>query len=150
MIHSSGWHAAVFLSYLVALMPEVHNIFRPRTRPRHCQSPRHQPAAQLLPSLDWNISNSLHNEKHGVVWWLPDIYDLWSPNTIRIMWIVDERPLWNVSSILWSSGKGQARIGKGWQSRRKALKLKPLPRAYIKVGCHHPPPPPTTHKFKFT
>ena len=46
--------------------------------------------------------------------------------------------------VLWSSGKGQARIGKGWQSRRKASKLKPLPRAYIKVGCHHPPPPPTT------
>ena len=31
--------------------------------------------------------------------------------------------------ILWSSGKGQARIGKGWQSRWKASKLKPLPRA---------------------
>ena len=29
---------------------------------------------------------------------------------------------------------GQARKGKGWQSRRKALKLKPLPRAYIKVS----------------
>ena len=49
--------------------------------------------------------------------------------------------------ILWSSGKGQARIGKGWQSRRKASKLKPLPRAYTKVGCH-PPPPPTTHHPK--
>ena len=44
--------------------------------------------------------------------------------------------------FLWSSGKGQARIGKGWQSRQKASKLKPLPRAYTKVGCH---PPPTTH-----
>ena len=42
---------------------------------------------------------------------------------------------------LWSSGKGQARIDKGWQSRQKASKLKPLPRAYTKVGCH---PPPTT------
>ena len=47
---------------------------------------------------------------------------------------------------LWSSGKGQARIGKGWQSRWKASKLKPLPRAYTKVGCHHPPPP-THPKF---
>ena len=37
--------------------------------------------------------------------------------------------------ILWSSGKGQARKGKGWLLRRKASKLKPLPRAYIKVVC---------------
>ena len=37
------------------------------------------------------------------------------------------------------TGKGQARDGKGWPLRRKVLKLKPLPRAYIKVGCHHPP-----------
>ena len=36
--------------------------------------------------------------------------------------------------ILWSSGKGQARIGKGWPLRRKASKLKPLPRAYTKFG----------------
>ena len=47
----------------------------------------------------------------------------------------------NVMTILWSSSKarvrqGQARDGKRW----KALKLKPLPRAYIKFGCHHPPP----------
>ena len=41
------------------------------------------------------------------------------------------------------SGKGQARIDKGWQLRRKASKLKPLPRAYIKVGCHLPTT--TTH-----
>ena len=34
--------------------------------------------------------------------------------------------------------------GKGWQSRRKASKLKPEHRAYTKVGCHHPPPPPPT------
>ena len=39
------------------------------------------------------------------------------------------------------SGKGQARIGKGWQSRQKASKLKPEPRAYTKFGCH----PPTHH-----
>ena len=54
--------------------------------------------------------------------------------------------------FLWSSGKGQARIGKGWQSRWKASKLKPLPRAYIKVGCHHhpPPPPPPTQKSHYT
>ena len=37
--------------------------------------------------------------------------------------------------ILRSSGKGQARKGKGWLLRRKASKLKPLPRAYIKVVC---------------
>ena len=40
------------------------------------------------------------------------------------------------------SGKSQAMIGEGWPSRRKASKLKPLPRAYIKVGCH----PPTHHQ----
>ena len=42
---------------------------------------------------------------------------------------------------LWSSGKGQARIGKGWPSRRKAFKLEPLPRVFTKVGCK----PPTNH-----
>ena len=31
--------------------------------------------------------------------------------------------------FLWSSGKGQARKGKGWLLKQKALKLKPLPRA---------------------
>ena len=36
--------------------------------------------------------------------------------------------------VLWSSGEGQARIGKGWPLRGKASKLKPEPRAYIKVG----------------
>ena len=41
---------------------------------------------------------------------------------------------------LWSYCEAQARIGKGWPSRQKASKLKALPRAYIKVGCH----PPTT------
>ena len=45
--------------------------------------------------------------------------------------------------LLWSSGKGQARKGK-YGERWKALKPKPLPRAYIKVGCHPPPPPTTT------
>ena len=35
--------------------------------------------------------------------------------------------------------QGSARIGKEWPLRRKALKLEPLPRAYIKVGCHHHP-----------
>ena len=39
---------------------------------------------------------------------------------------------------MWSSGEGQARIGKGWQSRQKASKLKPEPRAYIKVGIDMP------------
>ena len=34
----------------------------------------------------------------------------------------------------------------------KAKGLKPLPRAYIKIGCHHTPPPPPTisSKFNFT
>ena len=32
--------------------------------------------------------------------------------------------------------QGSARDGEGL----KASKLKPLPRAYIKVGCHHHPP----------
>ena len=49
-----------------------------------------------------------------------------------------------LEKLLWSSGEGQARIGKGWQSRQKASKLKPEPRAYIKVGCHHHPPTTTT------
>ena len=40
--------------------------------------------------------------------------------------------------LLLSSGKGQARTGKGWPLRRKAWKLKTLPRAYIKVGWHFP------------
>ena len=38
--------------------------------------------------------------------------------------------------MLWSSGKGQVRIDKGWPLRRKTLKLEPLPRTYIKVSCH--------------
>ena len=39
--------------------------------------------------------------------------------------------------VLENSGycEAQARIGKGWPSRRKTLKLKHLPRAYIKVVC---------------
>ena len=32
--------------------------------------------------------------------------------------------------------QGRARKGKGWPVRQKASKLKPLPRAYTKVGCH--------------
>ena len=36
--------------------------------------------------------------------------------------------------------EAQARKGKGGPLRRKALKLKPLPRAYTNVG--RPPPPP--------
>ena len=34
--------------------------------------------------------------------------------------------------------KGSARDGKGWPLRRKAFRLKSLPRAYIKVDCHPP------------
>ena len=41
--------------------------------------------------------------------------------------------------------QGSARNGKEWQSRRKASKLKPLPRAYTKVGCHPP-----TRKSQYT
>ena len=37
--------------------------------------------------------------------------------------------------------QGSARYGKGWQSRRKALKLKPLPWAYTKFGWPTFPPP---------
>ena len=48
-------------------------------------------------------------------------------------------------NILWSSGEGQARIGKGWPLRPKAWKLKPEPRAYIKVSCHPPTTTTTTH-----
>ena len=45
--------------------------------------------------------------------------------------------------------------GKDWQGmapKAKGLKLKPLPRAYIKVGCHHHPPTTTTttRTFNFT
>ena len=35
--------------------------------------------------------------------------------------------------------QGSGKDRQEWQSRRKASKLKPLPRAYIKVGCHPPP-----------
>ena len=45
------------------------------------------------------------------------------------------------------SCEAQARIGRGWPSRRKGSKLKALPRAYIKVGCH---PPTTTQKCRVT
>ena len=55
-----------------------------------------------------------------------------------------------VALILWSSGKGQARIGKGWPLRWKALTLEPLPRAYTKVGCHLPTTHPPTRTFNFT
>ena len=47
--------------------------------------------------------------------------------------------------LYWNNCEAQARIGKGWQSRQKASKLKALPRAYIKIGCH----PPTTTKSLF-
>ena len=47
--------------------------------------------------------------------------------------------------MLFYSCEAQARVRQGSARdgplRRKALKLKPLPRAYIKVGCH----PPTHH-----
>ena len=54
-------------------------------------------------------------------------------------------------SALWANDccEAQARVGKGWLSRQKALKLEALPRAYIKVGCHLPTN--TTHRmFNFT
>ena len=41
------------------------------------------------------------------------------------------------------NSEAQARVrqgsAKGWSLRRKASKLKLEPRAYTKVGCHHPP-----------
>ena len=61
---------------------------------------------------------------------------MWYANAMELHWIGIANA---IELILWSSGKGQARMGKGWPLRRKALKLKPLPRAYIKVVCHHPP-----------
>ena len=92
MIHSSGWHAAVFLSYLVALMPEVHNIFRPRTRTRHCQSP-------LFPllRLKYFKFTSQRETWGGVV---ASGY-LWSMVSKHHSYHVDcgWKPLWNVSSI---------------------------------------------------
>ena len=60
--------------------------------------------------------------------------NFWRSLFCRISW-------WMQNLSLWSSGKGQARMGKGWPLRRKASKPKPLPRAYIKVGCHHHHPP---------
>ena len=92
MIHSSGWHAAVFLSYLVALMPEVHNIFRPRTRrpgqdtASHHSSPPYIEIFQIhftTRDLGWcggfRISVvSKHHSYHVDCGW---------------------KPLWNVSSI---------------------------------------------------
>ena len=61
-------------------------------------------------------------------------------------------------AVNWKQGKGltlgwssvvfeaQARVrqGKARYGHYKALKLKPLPRAYTKVGCH----PPTTHQVR--
>ena len=47
--------------------------------------------------------------------------------------------------IIINNCEAQARVrqGSGWPLRRKASKLKPKLKAYIKVGCHlhtHPPP----------
>ena len=40
--------------------------------------------------------------------------------------------------------QGSGKDRQGMALWRKALKLKPLPRSYIKVGCHPPPPPPAS------
>ena len=48
-------------------------------------------------------------------------------------------------NLVQALGHLRVTIGKEWQSRRKASKLKPLPRAYTKVGCH--PPTPTTRSL---
>ena len=62
-------------------------------------------------------------------------------NCYRNLYLWDTLFTWSsYVTFLWSSGEGQARIGKGWPLRQKASKLKPEPRAYTKVGCH----PPTT------
>ena len=63
----------------------------------------------------------------------------WTEN-LHIIWhsLSDEVGFKIMKRLLWSSGKGQARMSKGWPARRKASKLKPLPRAYIKVGRHPP------------
>ena len=55
------------------------------------------------------------------------------------------RNVTDIQNLLWSSGEGQARVGKEWQSRQKASKLKAEPRAYIKIGL-----PPSTRTFNFT
>ena len=72
---------------------------------------------------------------------------LWNNKHEHKAWSMKCNHLWQMytggktncihTKMLWSSGKCQARIGKGWPSKWKASKLKPLPRAYIKVGCHH-------------
>ena len=55
--------------------------------------------------------------------------------------------------MLFYSCEAQARVRQGSARdgplRRKALKLKPLPRAYIKVGCHHHHHPPPTISLIF-
>ena len=45
----------------------------------------------------------------------------------------------------WSSGKGQARTGKGWPLRRRALKLNPCQELTLKLVATHPPT--TTRNF---
>ena len=63
--------------------------------------------------------------------------------------------VWMLEFMLENLGiycEAQARVRQGSARdgpiRRKALKLKPEPRAYIKVGCHHPPT--TTRKSHYT
>ena len=66
--------------------------------------------------------------------------------SLKLNW---KKPGYRNQSVPWKTGptfltsmlvscEAQARIGTGWPSRQKASKLKPLPRAYIKVGCHLP------------
>ena len=45
-----------------------------------------------------------------------------------------------INQLLWSSGKGQAKRGKGWWKVKGLLKLKPLPRAYTKHLAPQPSP----------
>ena len=91
-------------------------------------------------SLDWNdyffCYQQIHRYHRSTIIFWPQNFPYNLKKLLAILFCL---------GLLWSSGKGQARIVKGWQSRQKALKPKPLPRAYTKVGCHHHHP-----KFNFT
>ena len=60
------------------------------------------------------------------------------PAWFRSVWWGTRASCWRCKlNFLWSSGKGQARLGRGWPLRRNALKLKPLPTLKL-VATTHP------------
>ena len=85
----------------------------------------------------WMRSNSSNNPAHShyaAPHWILELQ-----TKVREDFLVESGKVHTSAFVkLRHSGKGQARIGKGWPSRRKASKLKPLPRAYTKVGRHLP------------